>query len=178
MVRLLLKIKLSIDFVKSIACHCYNMRRCVSIPIYGILSSGSSFRFFAFDGRTQPSKFSMGIVQECESLPLNCFSSSLFIHNLRTICETVFNMLLVAYIANLKVFRDRSASGLYSTSQQKSPDGWDRALEFAEEVLEKTQDAEVLRRDNSIVEADAITETAFKALKLRYSFSEFIFPLN
>lgn len=39
---------------------------------------------------------------------------------------------------------------------------------FAEE--EKSQDAEVLRQVNSIVSADATTETAFKTLKLRYNF--------
>ena len=47
-------------------------------------------------------------------LPLVDFLSELtaraFIHRLRPICETVFNLMLVAYIASLKVFRDRRAS--------------------------------------------------------------------
>ena len=48
---------------------------------------------------------------------------------------------------------------------------------FAEEALEKSQDAEVLRQVNSIVSADATTETAFKTLKLRYNFvNKFYFP--
>ena len=67
-------------------------------------------------------------------LPLVDFSSEPtarpFIHSLRPICETVFNLLLVAYIAILKVFRDRSAS---RHGQRKSLDGWDKALKFAEE---------------------------------------------
>ena len=54
--------------------------------------------------------------------------------------------------------------------QRESLDGWDNALKFAEVALEKSQDAEVLRRGNSIVDADATTETAFRTLKLRYNF--------
>lgn len=112
-------------------------------------------------------------------LPLVDFSSEptarSFIHNLRPICEIVFNLLLVAYIASLKMHRDRSAS---RPRQWKSLDGWDKALKFAEEALEMSQNAEVLRRNNSIIDADATTETAFKTLKLRYNFfvSEFYFP--
>ena len=50
---------------------------------------------------------------------------------------------------------------------------------FAEEALEKSQDAEVLRQVNSIVSADATTETAFKTLKLRYNFvNKFLFSLQ
>ena len=50
---------------------------------------------------------------------------------------------------------------------------------FAEEALEKSQDAEVLRQVNSIVSTDATTETAFKTLKLRYNFvNRFLFSLQ
>ena len=60
--------------------------------------------------------------------------------------------------------------------QRESLDGWDKALKFAEVALEKSQDAEVLRRGNSIVDADTTTETAFRTLKLRYKFcQEFFF---
>lgn len=62
------------------------------------------------------------------------------------------------------MFRDRTAS---RSGSWKSLDGWDKALRFAQEALQKSQNAEVLRRDALIVDADAITETAFKALKLR-----------
>ena len=70
------------------------------------------------------------------------------------------------------MFRDRSAS---RHGQRKSLDGWDKVLKFAEEALEKSQDAEALRQVNSIVNADATTETAFKTLKLRYNFVNKIF---
>jgi hypothetical protein len=154
------------------ACDWNNTRFNVSIPIYGILCDGSSFQFFTFDGSTKPYKFSMGVVPGSRfrfagGLPLVDFSSEptarSFIHSLRPICETVFNLLLVGYIASLKMFRDRSAS---RPGQRKSLDGWDKALKFAEEALEMSQNAEVLRRNNSIIHADATTETAFKTLKL------------
>ncbi|KAM6493220.1 hypothetical protein JOM56_011354 [Amanita muscaria] len=151
------------------ACDWNNLRFDVSIPIYGILCDGSSFQFFTFDGSTKLYKFSMGIVpgsrfRVSAGLSLVDFSSEptarSFIHSLRPICETVFNLLLVGYIASLKMFRDRSAS------RRKSLDGWDKALKFAEEALEKSLDAEALRRDDLTVDADAATETAFKTLKL------------
>lgn len=159
------------------------MRVDVIIPIYGILCDGSTFQFFTFDGTTKPYKFSIGVARGSRfriagGLPLIDFSSEhtarLFIHSLRPICETVFNLLLVAYVASLKVFRDRSPS---RNRQRKSLDGWDKALKFAEEALEKSQAAEVLRQDDLIVDADAATEAAFKALRLRYIFArKFYFP--
>ncbi|KIL59239.1 hypothetical protein M378DRAFT_1068410 [Amanita muscaria Koide BX008] len=151
------------------ACDWNNLRFDVSIPIYSILCDGSSFQFFTFDGSTKPYKFSMGIVpgsrfRVSAGLSLVDFTSEptarSFIHSLRPICETVFNLLLVGYIASLKMFRDRSAS------RRKSLDGWGKALKFAEEALEKSLDAEALRRDDLTVDADAATETAFKTLKL------------
>lgn len=169
--------------VKPTACHWNNTQLDISIPIYGILCVGSSFHFFTFDGNTKPYKFSVGVVpgsrfRVAGGLPLVDFSSEptarAFIHSLRPICETVFNLLLVAYITSLKVFRDRSAS---QQEQRKSLGGWDKALKFAEDALEKSQDAEALRQDNLIVDADATTETAFKTLNLRYNFlsANFIF---
>ena len=154
------------------------MRLDVSIPIYGILYDGSSFQFLTFDGSTKPYKFSIGVVPGSRfrvtgGLPLVDFSSEPtagpFIHSLCPICETVFNLLLVTYIASLKVFYDRSA---FRHGQRKSLDGWDKALKFAGEGLEKSQEAEALRRGNLIVDAEATTETAFKTLKLRYNFCQ------
>ena len=65
-----------------------------------------------------------------------------------------------------------------SNGQRESLDGWDNALKFAEVALEKSQDAEVLRRGNSIVDADATTETAFRTLKLRYNCGQILFSLQ
>ena len=88
-----------------------------------------------------------------------------FIHSLHPICEILFNLLLIGYITSLKAFCDYTSQH----GEQEKLDGWDKAIRFAEVALEKSQDAEVLRQNNSIVDADSTTEAAFKALKLRYN---------
>ncbi|KAH9041726.1 hypothetical protein EDB85DRAFT_2139823 [Lactarius pseudohatsudake] len=159
------------------ACDWNNMQVDVGMPIYGILCNGNSFQFFAFDSSTKPYKFSAGVVQGSHfritgGLPLVNSSSEpnarSFIHSLRPICETIFNLLLVTYIASLKTFRDMSQAATQPGLRKclGPVDGWDKTLRFAEEALEKSQDAEVLRRDDLIVDADATAEVAFKALKL------------
>lgn len=159
------------------ACDWNNVQLDVGMPIYGILCNGNSFQFFAFDSSTKPYKFSAGVVQGGHfqitgGLPLVDSSSEptarSFIHSLRPICETIFNLLLVTYIASLKMFRDMSqAASQPGLRKCLGPvDGWDKTIKFAEEALEKSQDAEALRRDDLIVDADATAEVAFKALKL------------
>ncbi|KAH9040797.1 hypothetical protein EDB85DRAFT_1925561 [Lactarius pseudohatsudake] len=148
------------------ACNWNNRKDSFNIPVYGILCDGCSFQFFTFDGNVTPSKFTMGTFpgSPFRGLKLVDFSSKPtarpFIHSLRPICETIFNLLLLTYIVSMKAFRDRFAS------QQKSLDGWDRALKFAEEALEMSQTAEVLRQEDSTVTADAIAAAAIKALKI------------
>ncbi|KAH9036502.1 hypothetical protein EDB85DRAFT_1888854 [Lactarius pseudohatsudake] len=98
-------------------CSWNNSKDGFNVPVYGILCDGHSFLFFTFDGSTKPYKLTMG------SFP----GTHHFICSLRPICKTIFNLLLLAYIASLKAYHDRDAS------QQKSLDGWDKALKFAEE---------------------------------------------
>jgi hypothetical protein len=83
-----------------------------------------------------------------------------FIRSLRPICETVFNLFLLAYVEALNTRR--------SVSSAESVDYWDKATKIAEEALEKSQDAEKLRQNNLIVEADEVADAALKALQLRY----------
>jgi hypothetical protein len=159
---------------KPTACDWDNAQKDLSVAIYGILCDGSCFQFFAFDGSTKPYKFSIGLKRGSrfrlnEGLPLVDYPTAHhLIHNLRPICETVFHLLLEAYTASLKAFRNRWLN----------EGGWDEALKLAEEALKKSEDAEALRQDNSIVEADATTEAAFKALKLRYLVSRLYFPFK
>ncbi|KAH9004224.1 hypothetical protein EDB86DRAFT_2826090 [Lactarius hatsudake] len=153
------------------SCDWNNAQVDLSVPIYGILCDGSRFQFLTFDGSTKPYKVSIRVVRDSpflhfvrRGLPLvDCScepTARAFVHDLRQICESVFNFFLLVYIASLKAFRSRHVG------QQKSLDGWDKVLKFAEKTLEKSQDAEALRQDNSITDADATTETAFKSLKL------------
>ncbi|KAH9065933.1 hypothetical protein EDB87DRAFT_908528 [Lactarius vividus] len=157
--------------VKPTACDWNNAEADLSVPIYGILCNGNKFQFFTFNGRTKPHKVSMGVVWDRGSpflrllrriLRLVDFSwepiACAFFHSLRLICETVFNFFLLAYIASLKAFRH---------GQQKNLDGWDQALKFAE-ALEKSQDAEALRQDNSINDANATTENIVREFNVPY----------
>lgn len=158
------------------ACEWNNKQFDVSIPIFCILYYRSTFQFFTFDGSTWPYKFAMGITSGSHlcvagGLPLVNFTfestSRHFIQSLRPICETVFNMLLVVYSSSLRIFRERSAS---RNGQRMVLDGWDRALDFATKALDESQDADAMRQDNLIIDADVTVEEAFKALRLRYNF--------
>ena len=77
--------------------------------------------------------------QVVAGLPLVDFSSEptarSFIRGLCPICETVSNLLLVSYIASMKVFHDRSAS---RHGPHKNTDDWDKSIKLAEEALEKS----------------------------------------
>jgi hypothetical protein len=159
------------------ACDFNNRQRDINMPIYGILCDRNSFLFFSFDGSTKPYKFSIGLVPGThfrvgEGQHFDDFSfkptAHSFIRTLRPICEIVFNLFLLTYIASLKaqISRDRSTS---RPGQWKDLDGWEKALKFAEEVLEMSLEAEALRQKKSIIDADATVEAAFQALKLRYN---------
>ena len=152
------------------------------MPIYGILFCEDIFQFFIFDGSTKPHKFSLGVIPGhlgCRSQfrGLHLFPGSSKSHEyslilgLRPICETILNFFIVTYVATLKAFRDSCArSGPRETFGTQSLPRWDEAINLAEEALRKSQDAEAQRQDNSIAAADATAETAFKALKHRYTF--------
>ena len=164
------------------ACNQDNSQRVVSMPIYSILYDGNSFRFFIFDGSTKPYKFSRGIFPTSESrfeihegLPLVDFSSEAtahsFVINLRPICEVIFNIFLVTYVAALKMYRDRSVAHPSQRGWFVSPAPWEEALKFAEAALEKSQHAEIKRELKLITVADDMAATALKALEFRYVFS-------
>ena len=150
------------------ACDFNNRQDGISVPIYGMLCDGTHFQFFCFDGNARPYKFSIGLDPrtQFQVIPLCDFSfhlsSKLFIHGLRTICEIVFNLLLLTYVASLKAL-------VTPQSGQESISSWDErlgvGLRFAEEALKKSQNAEALRQDDLITNANMVTEDAFQDLK-------------
>jgi hypothetical protein len=166
--------------VKPTAGNQFNMQEYdTSTPIYGILYDGIRFRFFIFDDSTKPYKFSEGIVPgsrvQNKGLQLEDFYSKHdadpFILGLRPICETIFNFFLITYIATLKELREHIR--IAGHERVGSLAQWDQAINLAEEALEKSLHAEAWRQNNSIIDADATAETAFKALKRRYVFCQF-----
>jgi hypothetical protein len=90
-----------------------------------------------------------------------------FILSLRPVCEIVFNIFLLAYVASLEVLAPPG----------KAAD-LDEALRLAKEALTNSQTAETLRQSNSIADADRVAEDALQALKNRYGFVGTIYLPN
>ena len=56
-----------------------------------------------------------------------------FILQVRRICETIFDMMLCAYISSLKTLREQSEGrGTKMASKGRKFDEWDQALQSAE----------------------------------------------
>lgn len=156
------------------ACESNNKALHFDVPVYGILCDGSSYHFFSFDGKRKPAKFSTGVVAgtpfrgaESKGLLLEYCSSDrtarTFVHSLRPICETIFNILLTTYTASLKAHHDRAAS---RHGEKDDLYDWKMAFTNANTALRMSQDAENFRWKGSITDADIRTEKAFSTLKL------------
>ncbi|KIL56852.1 hypothetical protein M378DRAFT_16720 [Amanita muscaria Koide BX008] len=100
-----------------------------------------------------------------------------FILQLRCACETIFDIMLSAYIAGLKAYYQSEAYYVQSEAKARelglkrpSSDGWDRALQSADRALAGFREAEVQRKDDDLDSADATVEQALLALQERYKF--------
>jgi hypothetical protein len=85
------------------------------------------------------------------------------------VCEVVFNIFLLAYVASLEVLAPPgNAANLVE------------ALWLAREALTNSQMAEMLCQHNTIANADRVAEGALQDLKNRYGFvsTNFIFPTS
>jgi hypothetical protein len=92
-----------------------------------------------------------------------------FILQLRCVCETIFDVMLSAYIAGLQAYYNRSeGKGKKLGSKRPRFDGWDRALQSATRALAAFRKAEGQRQAKDIDSADAIVEEALLALHERY----------
>jgi hypothetical protein len=91
-----------------------------------------------------------------------------FIVQLRCICETIFDIMLSAYIAGLKAYRDLSDKrGKKEGSMRPSLDNWHQAHQWAERALEAFRKAEDLRVAGDIDGADTAVERGLD-LEARY----------
>ena len=94
-----------------------------------------------------------------------------FILQLRCACETIFDMMLSAYIAGLKAnYVQSEEKGKRQGSKRPNLDGWDRALQSADRALAAFRQAEVQRKDGDLDSADATVDQALLALQGRYKF--------
>ena len=95
-----------------------------------------------------------------------------FILQLRCACETIFDMILSAYIAGLKAYYNQSEErGKKHGTKQPSLDGWDQALQWAEHALATFREAECQCKGGDLDSADASVDQALLALQERYEFN-------
>ena len=86
-------------------------------------------------------------------------------------CETIFDIMLSAYISSLKVHCVQSEErSRKQGSKRPCLDGWDHALQSADCALAAFREAEVQCREGDLDSADATTEQALLALQERYKF--------
>ena len=162
------------------ACDYNNVQENFHIPIYGILCDGVTFEFFSFDGSTKPFTFLRGCFPGDprplrRGLRLSDFelteTTTPFIRDLRVVCETIFGIMLLAYISSLTAYRDLSAAKSTKEGKpRKSLDKWDDALQSAKEALQKSCNAYVRRQELGVELTNNMADDAIKALKLRYEY--------
>jgi hypothetical protein len=95
-------------------------------------------------------------------------TSLLFILKLRRACETVFDVMLCAYISGLKAYHTASkVKGKKEGSKRPSFDGWDQALHSAEKALRMFREAEILRQNGDPSCTDTYAQEALSVLQER-----------
>lgn len=77
-----------------------NLKLGFGVPIYGILTDASTFRFFEFRGDTYPYSFKIGtlgtqIVFSTYDFSFSAFTREPYINSLRPVVEIIFDLLLV-----------------------------------------------------------------------------------
>jgi hypothetical protein len=91
-----------------------------------------------------------------------------FILQLRCACETIFDVMLSAYIAGLKAsYIQSEEKGKRQGSERPNLDGWVLALQSADRALAAFRQAEVQRKDGNLDSADATVDQALLALQER-----------
>ena len=161
----------------TLGCDVNNNKRGFSLPILCILSDGVTFEFFKFERNGSSSSFLRGcfpgdpiLLQRGLTLPTTD-SPLPFILQLRCVCETVFDVMLSAYIHALNTYHGRSASaGTSKGVKRPSLDNWDRALKFAGDALATFRRAETHREDGDIDSADNSVLEGLRLLHERYYF--------
>ncbi|KAF8321431.1 uncharacterized protein EI90DRAFT_3001446 [Cantharellus anzutake] len=141
-----------------------------SLPIHCIFSDGWSFEFFRFERMPNPT-FLRGCFQGDppdlrHGMRLPDIETSLpFILQLRCVCETIFDVMLSAYIAGLKAYYNREEDMGKEGLKRLSFGGWDRALQLAEHAQEAFREAEVQCKEGNIVSANVTIDAALLALQ-------------
>ena len=101
-----------------------------------------------------------------------------FILHLRCVCETIFDVMLSAYIPGLEAYHKRSkVNGEKQGWKRPNLDGWDRALKSAEDALAMSRKAEDERRGGDVHSPNTTLEEALLTPKDRYRFHSSVPPI-
>jgi hypothetical protein len=157
-------------------CDLENSAQGFSLPIHCIFTDGLTYEFFKFERNPYPS-----FIRGCfpgdpnhlrRGLKVPDYSSMNttlpFILQLRCACETIFDMMLSAYIAGLKAsYVQLEEKGERQGLERPNLGGWDWALRSADHALAAFRQAEVQCKDGDFDSADATVDQALLALQER-----------
>jgi len=138
-------------FIELEVCSWTNSRGSPSlVPVFGILCDGAKFEFFKFQEDGNSYTFSRGCIPGDPrafriGLPISdpSLNPTLFLKELRIICETIFDIMLQAYVLSLEAFRDRSVErGKKFNPPRKGLTKWEDALKSARSALDKFRRAD------------------------------------
>ncbi|KAF8305940.1 uncharacterized protein EI90DRAFT_2986878 [Cantharellus anzutake] len=154
---------------ESDACDFINREAGLLVPIHCILFDGWSFEFFKFERMPDPTflcgRFQGDPPDFRHGMQLPISETYLpFILRLRCVCETIFDIMLSAYIAGMKAYYNREEDKGRKEGGKRLSDEWDQALCLAEHAQETFREAEVQRKEGNIVSANAIVDAALLAL--------------
>ncbi|KAF8332067.1 uncharacterized protein EI90DRAFT_3123141 [Cantharellus anzutake] len=157
---------------KGDGCDASNLSHDFSLPIHCIFFDGWSFEFFKYE-RTPNRTFLRGCFHGDpkhlrRGLEMHDFvrmeTPLPWILQFRCICETIFDVMLSAYIAGLKAYNNR-LPGKGEKRGLKSLGKWDQALQSAEDALAVFREAEGLREGGDLDGADTTVDRALLALQ-------------
>jgi len=139
-----------------------------------VLCDGTTFEFFKFQEHGNSYTFSRGCIPGDpelfrRGLPISTPSNpTVFLKELRIVCETLFDIMLQAYILSLEAFRNRSVeSSKKLKAPRKSLVKWEGALVLAHSASGKCRRAEESRINGQINEANSISQEGIQDLASR-----------
>ncbi|KAF8313497.1 uncharacterized protein EI90DRAFT_2949824 [Cantharellus anzutake] len=153
-------------------CDASNLAQNFSLPIHCIFFDGWAFEFFKYE-RAPNRTFLRGcfhgdpkhLRRGLEMLDFVRMETPLpWILRFRCICETIFDVMLSAYIAGLKAYNNRSL-GKGKKWGLTDLDEWDKPLQSAEDALVAFRKAEDLREGGDLDGADTTVDKALLALQ-------------
>ena len=145
------------------------------VPIFGVLCDGSTFEFFKYQEQGGSYTFSRGCLSgDAQAfrmgLPISnpSLSPKLFLKEFRIICETLFDIMLQAYVLSSEAFRDRSvARSTRLSAPGKSLTTWEEALRSARSASDKCRKADESCSHGKIEDANSMAHEGMQDLASR-----------